>query len=171
MSKRDQSSANNPSTYITQVRHGSVISGNMKSEHSIRVDGYVTGDLVSDERIIIGNHGEIGGNLSGNEITIEGYVNGDVIAKGLLHLSQSARVYGKIYAKHISVENGAEMNGKINVGQKIEMPELNSSSPSRSNRQTQTPSPTPTQRKTNVFIPSKNVDDEGKTDNYGSVAW
>ncbi|MFY0592149.1 bactofilin family protein [Roseivirga sp.] len=170
MSKRDQSSAN-PSTYITQVRQGSVISGNMKSENSIRVDGYVTGDLVSDERIIIGNHGEIGGNLSGMEITIEGYVNGDVIAKGLLHLAQTARVFGKIYAKHISVDNGAEMNGKINVGEKIEVPELNSSSPSRSNKQEAVEKPLPEKRKTNVFIPNTKVDDEDKTDNYGSVAW
>ena len=164
MSKKELSSTN-PSTYITQIRHGSVITGNMKSEHSIRVDGYVTGDLVSSERIIIGNHGEIGGNLSGVEITIDGYVNGDVLSNGLLHISKSAKIYGKIYAKRISVENGAEMNGKVTVGNNIEIPELNTSSPSRSTK------------KENIFIPNtaststSRISDDDKKDNYGSVAW
>ncbi len=157
MSKKELASVS-PSTYITQVRHGSMISGNMKSAHSIRVDGYVTGNLISGEKIIIGSHGEIGGNLSGTDITIDGYVNGDVLASGLLHLSKTAKIFGKIYAKHISVENGAEMNGKINVGSEVEMPELNSSSPSRS-----------TQKIT--FTTTTSNDDEEHKDNYGGVAW
>ncbi|OEK00771.1 hypothetical protein BFP97_04285 [Roseivirga sp. 4D4] len=157
MSKRESASVN-PSTYITQVRNGSVISGNMKSEHSIRVDGFVTGDLISSEKIIIGSHGEIGGNLSGTDITIDGYVNGDVLANGLLHISKTAKIYGKIYSKRISVENGAEMNGKVNVGAEVEMPELNSSSPSRS-----------TQKIT--FTTNTSNDDEDRQDNYGGVAW
>ncbi len=151
---RKESGSVNPSTYITQVRHGSVISGNMKSEHSIRVDGFVTGDLISKEKIIIGGHGEIGGNLSGTDITIDGYVNGDVIANGLIHISKSAKIFGKIYAKRISVENGAEMNGKVNVGETMEIPELNTSSPSRSTKNA-------------VLSPNK----EDKNDNYGNVAW
>lgn len=158
MSKRE-SAAGNPSTYITQVRHGSMISGNMKSEHSIRVDGYVTGDLISSEKIIIGSHGEIGGNLSGTDITIDGYVNGDVLANGLLHISKTAKIFGKIYSKRISVENGAEMNGKVNVGSEVEMPELNSSSPSRSSSQKIT------------FTTTTSNDDEDRKDNYGGVAW
>ena len=157
MSKKELASVS-PSTYITQVRYGSMISGNMKSAHSIRVDGYVTGNLISGEKIIIGSHGEIGGNLSGTDITIDGYVNGDVLASGLLHLSKTAKIFGKIYAKHISVENGAEMNGKINVGSEVEMPELNSSSPSRS-----------TQKIT--FTTTTSNDDEERKDNYGGVAW
>ena len=71
-----------PSTHITQIRQGSIITGNLKSEQSIRVDGNITGDLLSNEKIIIGVNGEIGGNLRGTDITIEGYVNGDVMCKG-----------------------------------------------------------------------------------------
>lgn len=162
MSKKESTSIN-PSTYITQVRNGSMITGNMKSEHSIRVDGFVTGDLISSEKIIIGNHGEIGGNLSGTDITIDGYVNGDVLASGLLHISKSARIFGKIYSKRISVENGAEMNGKVNVGAEVEMPELNSSSPSRSTQKV-----TLTASTSNPTL--KNTEDDQK-DNYGGVAW
>lgn len=153
---RKQETAQNPSTYITQIRHGSVISGNMKSEHSIRVDGNVTGDLVSNEKIIIGNHGEIGGNLSGADITVDGYVNGDVLANGHLHISQVGKIYGKIFAKQISVENGAELNGKVTVGKDVEIPELNTSSPSRS---------------TKDFNITKKAASGDQKDNYGTVAW
>ncbi|GHE72443.1 MULTISPECIES: polymer-forming cytoskeletal protein [Roseivirga] len=156
---RKAEATNNPSTLITQIREGSVISGNMKSEHSIRVDGFVTGDLISGEKIIVGSHGEIGGNLSGSDITIEGYVNGDVLSNGHLHLAQNARIYGKIYAKKISVENGAEMNGKVTVGEQVEMPELSSSSPSRSSKDINI------NRNRSSSMPNE------QKDNYGTVAW
>tara|TARA_R110001592_G_scaffold55740_7_gene170397 strand:+ start:327 stop:785 length:459 start_codon:yes stop_codon:yes gene_type:complete len=147
-----------PSTHITQIKQGSIITGNLKSSQSIRVDGIVTGDLLSDEKIIIGMNGEIGGNLRGIDITIEGYVNGDVMTKGFLHITKTAKVYGKIYAIEISIEKGAELNGKVNVGKDIEIPELNTSSPSRSS----------SQEKPKV-VPAPLQDE--KSDNYGSVAW
>ncbi|MGW8123833.1 bactofilin family protein [Roseivirga echinicomitans] len=144
-----------PSTHITQIRQGSIITGNLKSEQSIRVDGTITGDLLSNEKIIIGINGQIGGNLRGIDITIEGFVNGDVMCKGFLHITKDSKVYGKIYALEISIEKGAELNGKVNVGKDIEIPELNSSSPSRSNQDK----------------PKTNAPQVEKSDNYGSVAW
>lgn len=145
-----------PSTHITQIRQGSIITGNLKSDQSIRVDGNITGDLLSGEKIIIGVHGEIGGNLRGLDITVEGFVNGDVMSKGFLHITKSAKIFGKIYANEISVEKGAELNGKVNVGKDIEVPELNASSPSRSNQD----------RPREIHAPQG---EQG--DNYGSVAW
>lgn len=153
---RKPETVQNPSTYITQIRSGSVISGNMKSEHSIRIDGYVTGDLVSAEKIIIGSHGEIGGNLGGSDITIEGYVNGDVFANGHLHISQAAKIYGKIFAKQVSVENGAELNGKVTVGAEVDIPELNTNSPAKSSK--------------DVSFSKKTASGDQK-DSYGTAAW
>ncbi len=154
MSKKSLSNSN-PSTYITQIKEGSVIHGHMKSTHSIRVDGFITGDLVSDEKIIIGDQGEIGGNLSGADITVQGFINGDVIANGLLQITSKAKVYGKIFAKTISIENGAELNGKVTVGKEVELPEFTESSPSRSSSKD--------------FQTQRVVGDSG--DNYGNVAW
>ena len=145
----------NPSIYITQIREGSVIAGNIKSEHSIRVDGFVTGDLTSSVKIIIGKHGEIGGNLIGSDITIEGLVNGDVAANGNLHLTASAKIQGKLFAKQLAVENGAEINGEIAIGEAIELPALD---------------------KANTPKAAKEVSREkqkvsGEKDSYGTVAW
>jgi len=153
MSKKSLSSSN-PSTYITQIKEGSVIKGNMESPQSIRVDGFVTGDLISKEKIIIGELGEIGGNLSGADITIEGYINGDVISNGLLQLTSKSKVYGKIFAKEISIENGAELNGKVTVGKEIDLPEFTASSPSRSSK---------------LQVQSSNQ--VSSNDNYTSAAW
>lgn len=153
MSKKSLSNSN-PSTYITQIKEGSVIKGNMESPHSIRVDGFITGDLLSQEKIIVGSMGEIGGNLSGGDISIEGYINGDVIANGLLQLSGSAKVYGSIFARQITVENGAELNGKVTVGKEIELPVFTARSPSRSSK-----------------MVSSSTEDQKTKDKYGNVAW
>ena len=153
MSKKSLSNSN-PSTYITQIKEGSVIKGNMESPYSIRVDGFITGDLLSQEKIIVGSMGEIGGNLSGGDISIEGYINGDVMANGQLQLSASAKVYGSIFARQIIVENGAELNGKVTVGKEIELPEFTARSPSRSSK-----------------MVSSSTKDQNAKDKYGNVAW
>ena len=91
----------NPSTHITQVKDGSIVSGNLKSEDSIRIDGYITGDLISKEKIIVGSNGQVGGNLNGMDITIEGFVNGDVVTKGFLQIASSAKIYGKFSRRRL----------------------------------------------------------------------
>ena len=57
MSKKSLSNSN-PCTYITQIKEGSVIQGHVKSTHSIRLDGFITGNLISEEKIIIGDKGD-----------------------------------------------------------------------------------------------------------------
>lgn len=150
--------ATNPSVNITQIKTGSVITGSMKSKHSIRVDGHVEGDLISDEKIILGIHGEIGGNLVGTDITIEGYVMGDVLAKGTLHISTQAQIEGQIYAKEISIEKGAQLNGQIAVGREVEIPDLN--------KQEEAPQPETKELPVEPVNPPK-----AAGDNYGTVAW
>lgn len=150
------SAASNHSVNITQVRVGSVITGNMNSKHSIRVDGHVTGDLVSEEKVIIGIHGEIGGNLSGSDITIEGYVEGDVFTKGSVHVAANAMVVGRIFSKEISIEKGAKLNSQLSVGVDVEIPEVNSKAPDK-----------PVQK----IEPATPAKKQASGDNYGTVAW
>ena len=119
--------ANNSSSYITQVRLGSVISGDIKSVHSIRIDGFLTGNL-SSEKIVVAEHSEIEGNISSSDITVKGYVKGDIIATGLLQVLAEAKIEGNIYAKYISVAHGAKINGKVNIGAQIKFPDSGTSS-------------------------------------------
>ncbi|MFT6970934.1 MAG: cytoskeletal protein CcmA (bactofilin family) [Roseivirga sp.] len=144
-----------PSTHITQIKEGTIIVGNLKSKQSIRVDGHITGDLLSDEKIIIGALGEIGGNLKGTDITIEGFVKGEVISSGAINITAKARIYGEIYAKELTIEKGAELNGKVHVGKEIEIPQPITTAPSVSNQ--------------DVF--EKTAPAIDKNDKYGSVAW
>ena len=147
----------NPATHITQIKDGSVVKGNLQSQDSIRVDGHITGDLFSMEKIIVGPNGHIGGTLSGSDITVSGFVNGDIVSSGFLQISSAAKIYGKIFAKEISIEKGAEMNGKVNVCKDIELPEINSSLSSQNSK---------------ADIKSKRslkVDQD--QDKYGNIAW
>ena len=152
------SMATNPSVNITQIKAGSVITGSMKSKHSIRVEGHVAGDLISDEKIIIGRHGEIGGNLGGTDITIEGYVMGDVLAKGTLHISDKAEIEGQIFAKEVSIEKGAQLNGQISVCHEVEIPDMveKEKAPEKETKSIPVEPQTPS---------------KAAGDNYGTVAW
>ena len=149
------SATHNPSVNITQIKKGSAIKGNLRSEHSIRVDGFVAGDLISQEKIIIGQHGEIGGNLSGADITLEGQVNGDIMSNGLLQITRTAVVSGKVFAKEISIEKGAELNGEVSVGKTTDIPEMEA---------------TPVQPKEKE-APTKVLREKVAGDNFGTANW
>ena len=156
--KTERPGLNSPSTHITQIKDGSVVMGNLRSEDSIRVDGNINGDLISKEKIIIGTNGYIGGTLNGAEINVEGFVNGNIISSGLLQVSSAAKISGNIYAKEIAIEKGAEINGKVTVGKDIDIPVQNSFAASNS-------------LKPNTKSAFNNKKEDEERDKFGKVAW
>lgn len=134
MSKK-KTSYSDPSVNITQIKEGSVISGTMQSSHSIRVDGMVTGDMISEEKIIVGQQADIEGNLFASDLTIQGRIKGQVTANGQLQVMATAKIDGDIFAKSIMIEGGAQLNGRLSVGQDVNLPIYQKTTETASNNQ------------------------------------
>lgn len=98
------------------VAAGTVIVGNIATPGNIRVEGTVEGSLESQNKIIVGDSAEVHGNLSAKEIEIAGHVKGEIRCSGALFLKKTAVILGDIYTKKLIIENGAELNGKCNMG-------------------------------------------------------
>lgn len=100
----------------TLIGGGCVITGNIKRSQAIRVEGTLVGDIEDAENIIVGESGEINGNVTATSVTVFGHVNGDVSATDYIEIKNSGRVSGQLRTQTLSVERGALYDGKIFMG-------------------------------------------------------
>ncbi|SFH58116.1 protein CcmA, bactofilin family [Tindallia magadiensis] len=81
--------------------------GTIKAQEPIRVDGCLTGEIVSESDVVIGEGSKVKGNIQCKNILLAGTVNGNVHASGQLHITGTGSLYGdaSIYS-FIVDENG-----------------------------------------------------------------
>lgn len=95
----------------TLIGPGSFVSGDIKINGFIRIDGDIKGKIESSSNIIIGERAKIQGNITASSIVVGGIVLGDITApKGIKLLSNSV-VIGDIITKSIQIEDDAIFNG------------------------------------------------------------
>ncbi|MCT4552615.1 MAG: polymer-forming cytoskeletal protein [Alphaproteobacteria bacterium] len=87
------------------------ITGNIKSEGEIVINGLINGNITGNE-IHIGKSGMVKGKIIGEKIIVEGRCEGNIEAKSIL-LKPSAKIFGDVYHDKISIETGAQINGKL----------------------------------------------------------
>ena len=95
----------------TLIGPGSFVSGDIKINGFIRIDGDIKGKIESSSNIIIGERAKIQGNITASSIVVGGIVLGNITApKGIKLLSTSV-VIGDIITKSIQIEDDAIFNG------------------------------------------------------------
>jgi cytoskeletal protein CcmA (bactofilin family) len=88
-----------------------VITGNLQSEHDLKVDGEVNGDVCCSQ-LIVGRDATINGNIVADAVVVRGKVKG-VIRADQVMLQDTARVESDIFHKTLVIEEGARVNGEI----------------------------------------------------------
>lgn len=113
----------------TLISEGCVIDGNIKAPAVARIDGQVTGDVIVDEGLILGEKGSILGNVITKEMVVYGTVTGNIQTNSL-EIKATGKVTGDIRTQTLSVENGAVYNGSLSMtqnsklhAQKLSMPQ------------------------------------------------
>lgn len=107
--------AMNEKTVKTVISDDVEITGSIKCESDIQIDGKLNGDLNCSASATIGNTCSVKGNLTVESITIYGQVNGNVNAKDKIELKSTARMHGDIRARRLTVEDGVTFVGKAEV--------------------------------------------------------
>jgi cytoskeletal protein CcmA (bactofilin family) len=87
------------------------ITGNIGGQGNLHIDGRIDGD-VNCASLIIGNSGQINGNITADDAKIAGTVTGTVAAK-VLTIEASARITGDLSYDSVSVETGAQVDGRV----------------------------------------------------------
>jgi cytoskeletal protein CcmA (bactofilin family) len=108
-------SDNKPSDLNGFLDTGSHVHGELRFDASFRVDGKFTGSVSSEGDLIVGEGGEVEGELSVGQIFVSGTVRGSVRASKRIQISPSGKVYAEIDTPSLVIEDGAFFEGQCSM--------------------------------------------------------
>ena len=98
-------------TTINLISNGTEITGDIKSNGDIRVDGSLTGNLNTKGKVVIGPTGKIKGEVLCKNSEVSGIIEGKISVVQLLNLKASSKILGDIATSKLSIEPGARFTG------------------------------------------------------------
>ena len=98
------------------IAQGTKIVGTITTNSDIRIDGELEGDLVCKGKIVIGQQGNIKGNVECANAEVMGNINGKMIVSGTLSLKSTSKIWGQIKTKILSIEPEAQFTGSCEMG-------------------------------------------------------
>ena len=95
----------------TIIGKGSAISGNMKVNGFIRIDGDIDGSLETDGNVIVGENARILGDLTAKSVIIGGIIKGNIKANESVKILAEAAVIGDVISRKVQVDGSAIIHG------------------------------------------------------------
>lgn len=122
-----------PDSTDTLIGEGTQFEGNIKSEASIRIEGRITGDIVSNGDVTVGDQGTANSSISARNVIVAGVVRGNVMAKEKLTITATGQLHGNTSSKTLIIDDGGLFmgNSKMETA-KAKNPEKEQSSASSS---------------------------------------
>jgi cytoskeletal protein CcmA (bactofilin family) len=102
-------------TTINLISNGTDITGDIKSNGDIRIDGSLTGNLNTKGKVVIGPTGKVKGEVICKNSEVSGIIEGKIIVGQLLNLKASSKIHGDIATLKLSIEPGAVFSGNCKM--------------------------------------------------------
>jgi cytoskeletal protein CcmA (bactofilin family) len=96
------------SAYIDEA---SAIEGKYTFSGTVMLNGKLTGEIFSEDTLIIGEKGVVHANVRAGIVLVSGEVRGNILATERVELRGTARVYGDVEAPVVVVEEGVVFEG------------------------------------------------------------
>jgi cytoskeletal protein CcmA (bactofilin family) len=94
---------------------GSHINGELRFEDTFRVDGKVTGKIVSEGELLVGDKGHVDGDVEVSRAYISGRLQGRLRARIRVEITAGGRVEADIETPSLRIEDGAFFQGKCSM--------------------------------------------------------
>src|SRR5436305_688799 len=95
----------------TLLGRGSEFEGKLTFEGTVRIDGKLSGEIFSDDVLVVGEGAEISAEIEVGVIIVEGNVNGNIRAKKAVELHAPARIKGNIETPSLYIDKGVMFEG------------------------------------------------------------
>lgn len=103
----------NPSNVLAS---GIEITGTIRFSNDMIIDGKIEGEIISDKgRVTIGENALVKGDITAGEVKVFGEVEGKITSQRC-EMKQKSRLKGDIKTKNLSMEEGAQLNGRTEIG-------------------------------------------------------
>ena len=125
-SNKNQNAAN--LSTVNLIGNGTKIVGDIQSTGDVRIDGILSGNIITNGKFVLGPSGVVEGNVTSGNADISGEIKGKVNVTELLSLKATAKINGDIITGKLAIEPGAIFTGSCNMGAKVKnMPQTNES--------------------------------------------
>lgn len=93
------------------------ITGNLKAQGSVRIDGQVEGKVDIKGDLIIGEQGRIKGEIKAANLKLAGRIEGNALIAGRFDLTASGVMVGDVQCNILTIEEGGQLDGTTRMGQ------------------------------------------------------
>ena len=97
------------------VGKGVEFKGTITYSGTVRIDGYLDGEIHTDGVLLIGEEAVIQAKITAGTIVCKGKITGDVIAKECVKLRTPAVMNGSVKTPVLSMEDGVLFNGALEM--------------------------------------------------------
>lgn len=95
---------------------GIEINGSIRFSNDMIIDGKIEGEIHSDKgRVTIGENAQIKGDITAGDVKVFGKVEGKITSERC-ELKSKSRLDGDIKTKNLSMEEGASLSGRTEIG-------------------------------------------------------
>src|SRR5437763_16775898 len=99
----------------TLLGRGSEFEGKLTFEGTVRIDGKLSGEIFSEDVLVVGEGAQVSAEIDVGVIIVEGNVNGNIKAKRAVELHAPARVRGNIETPSLYVDKGVIFEGNCRM--------------------------------------------------------
>jgi len=107
----------NDSNAINIIGVGTEITGDVNTNGDIRIDGFLSGNVITEGKLVVGETGKIKGEVHCKNSEVLGMIEGKIKVRELVTLKSSARIYGDIVTQKLSIEPGSLFTGNCNMNE------------------------------------------------------
>lgn len=104
-------SSRSTSASLSIIAKGCRVIGNIESEHSIQVDGFVQGNISTKAEVIITPSGRVQGDIEAGLILINGLVEG-TCQGGEVSIQPKGKFKGTMQTQQLTIEKGGLLIGE-----------------------------------------------------------
>ena len=95
----------------TIIAKGTKITGNVDMQGSLRIDGYIKGQVISSETLTVGSAGVVDGEVKVKEAIVGGKIMGNLTASQRIELESDASILGDVRTRIFVIKEGGIFHG------------------------------------------------------------
>ncbi len=99
----------------TLLGKGSTFDGKLTFEGTVRIDGQLSGEIFSDDVLVVGEGAVVKAKIEVGTLIVEGTIEGNVKATQLIELHAPAKVRGNIETPSLFIDKGVMFEGNCKM--------------------------------------------------------
>ncbi len=104
-----------PNTLNGFLDQGCTIRGEVVFSDLLRIHGRVEGTIASERELLVGEGGEVVGEVSVGRLVVAGTVRGTVRASDTIVVHRTGKVFAEVFTSTLVVDEGGVLEGEVHM--------------------------------------------------------